>query len=318
MAQIHAPELKRNWRRLGAVYKDSRSEADITEHYLLERSLAARLQGAPAEDRKELYSSLYDELYARLPRHPRHTRRYDAGHAGKQVTILKRLVPRGASFLEIGAGDCAVSLAMSEMCGETIAVDVTERAVIRGSRPANFKFALSDGIGMPVPSGTIDFAYSHQLMEHLHPEDAFRQLTEIFRVLRPGGSYLCITPSRLTGPHDVSRYFDREAQGFHLKEYSYREMEDLFGEVGFHRIRACIMRGDRYAGRLPIGPIVAVEKMYDAVPGRVRESLNTSRFVRAVLGLSVLAEKTVRLKRDGSGRPPALTAAGEARATTLF
>jgi ubiquinone/menaquinone biosynthesis C-methylase UbiE len=291
LAQLHAPEIKRNWRRLGAVYKDTRSEADITEHYLLERTLAERLQKAPASERQELYSSLYDELYARLPRHPRHTRRYDANHAGKQVTILRRLVPRGASFLEIGAGDGAVSLAMSEMCSEAIAVDVTERAIIGGSRPANFKFALSDGIGMPVPSGTIDFAYSHQLMEHLHPEDAFRQLAEIFRVLRPGGTYLCITPSRLTGPHDVSRYFDREAQGFHLKEYSYREMEEVFGRAGFTRIRACIMRGDRFAGTVGIGPIVAVEKLYDVVPGRLRESLNTNRYVRAVLGISVLAEK---------------------------
>lgn len=287
----HAPELKRNWRRLGAVYKDTRSEADITEHYLLERSLAERLQNAPAAERKELYSSLYDELYATLPQHPRHTRKLDPGHAGKQVKILRRLVRPGSSFLEIGAGDGAVSLAMTEMCSEAIAVDVTERAVIRGTKPDNFKFALSDGIGMPVTSGTIDFAYSHQLMEHLHPEDAYRQLTEIFRALRPGGTYLCITPSRLTGPHDVSRYFDREAQGFHLKEYSYRELEELFSEVGFRRIRACIMRGDRFAGAVPVGPIVAMERLYDVVPGRMRESLNTSRFVRAVLGLSVLAEK---------------------------
>lgn len=291
MAQLHAPEIKRNWKRLGAVYKDTRSEADITEHYLLERSLAARLQQAPASERQELYSSLYDELYARLPRHPRHTRRYDANHAGKQVRILRRLVPKGASFLEIGAGDGAVSLAMTETCREAIAVDVTERAIIGGSRPDNFKFALSDGISMPAPSGTIDFAYSHQLMEHLHPEDAFRQLAEIFRVLKPGGTYLCITPSRLTGPHDVSRYFDREAQGFHLKEYSYREMEEVFGRAGFTHIRACIMRGDRFAGTIGIGPIVAVEKLYGAVSGRLRENLNTNRYVRAVLGLSVLAEK---------------------------
>jgi SAM-dependent methyltransferase len=291
MTLSDTPHLKRNWRRLGAVYKDTRSEADITEHYLLERTLAARLQEAPAVERQELYSSLYDELYSRLPRHPRHTRRYDAAHAGKQVTILRRLVPRGATFLEIGAGDAAVSFAMSALCHETIAVDVTERAIIKEGRPANFKFALSDGIGMPVESNTIDFAYSHQLMEHLHPEDALDQLAEIFRALRPGGTYLCITPSRLTGPHDVSRYFDREARGFHLKEYSYRELDHLFARVGFRSIRACIMRGGRFAGTVPIRPVEAVERVYDVVPGRLRESLNTSRLVRAVLGLAVLAEK---------------------------
>lgn len=61
-------------------------------------------------------------------------------------------------------------------------------------------------------------------MEHLHPDDAYEQLQEIYNALIPGGIYICITPNRLSGPHDVSQYFDSIATGFHPKEYTTVEM----------------------------------------------------------------------------------------------
>jgi hypothetical protein len=59
-------------------------------------------------------------------------------------------------------------------------------------------------------------------MEHLHPEDALEQLQKIRRTLARGGVYVCITPNRVNGPHDVSGLFDDEARGLHLREYSTR------------------------------------------------------------------------------------------------
>jgi SAM-dependent methyltransferase len=73
-------------------------------------------------------------------------------------------------------------------------------------------------------------------MEHLHPEDAAEQLRNIYRVLKPGGRYICITPSKLSGPHDVSKYFDDEPTGFHLKEYSTGELAAVFRIAGFQEI----------------------------------------------------------------------------------
>jgi SAM-dependent methyltransferase len=291
MAETHVPQLKRNWRHLREVYKDTRTPEQITEHYLLERRLASKLLHAPAEERLNLYGPVYDELYARLPHHPRFTRRYDTSHAAKQVSILKRLVPSDARFMEIGAGDSSVSFAMTEVCRKVVAVDVTERAVLDRPRPANFQFVLSDGVSFPVESESMDFAYSHQLMEHLHPEDAETQLTEVARTLRSGGTYLCITPSRFTGPHDVSRYFEHKATAFHLKEYSYNELSHLFRAAGFHRIRACVMHGDQYAGAIPVWILVFVESLFKTLPITLRESLGTRRLVKAILGLSILADK---------------------------
>jgi SAM-dependent methyltransferase len=284
-----SPKLKANWRRLKSVYHDTRSAEQITEHYLLERTLAARLRDAPAEMRSTLYGELYGELYARLPHHPRYRQRRDDSLIGKQAAVLRKLVPADARLLEVGASDCSVSLAMADHCREVIAVDVTEPAAITERAPANFRFELTDGIAMPFASNSIDFVYSHQLMEHLHPEDAERQLAEIHRVLRPGGCYLCITPSRLTGPHDVSRFFKDEAQGFHLKEYTYQDFDRLFGGIGFGKMRACITRGRHYAGSMPLKPMILLERIYVLLPRSLRRYLGTNRGVRAVLGLAILA-----------------------------
>ena len=82
-------------------------------------------------------------------------------------------------------------------------------------------------------TNTINVVYSHQVIEHLHPDDAVTHLQEVYRVLSPGGAYICATPNRLNGPHDISKYFDREATGFHLKEYTTTELYGLFRQEGF-------------------------------------------------------------------------------------
>jgi predicted SAM-dependent methyltransferase len=110
---------------------------------------------------------------------------------------------------------------------------------------------LSDGVSVPVPPGSVNVAYSYQLMEHLHPEDAFEQLENIYAALAPGGLYICITPNRLSGPHDISYYFDNEATGFHLKEYTTWELSRLFKRAGFSQTSAYVGFRDKRAGVPP-------------------------------------------------------------------
>ena len=73
-------------------------------------------------------------------------------------------------------------------------------------------------------------------MEHLHPDDAIVQLTNIKNALTNGGKYICITPNRINGPHDISRYFDKEASGFHLKEYTFTDLNKIFKNIGFSTV----------------------------------------------------------------------------------
>jgi hypothetical protein len=112
----------------------------------------------------------------------------------------------------------------------------------------------------------VDLAYSNQVIEHLHPDDAAEQLSNILAVLKQGGRYICITPSRLDGPHDVSRFFDDTATCFHLKEYTHSELRNLFLRVGFQRV-------DAYAGyqrkgiylRIPFAAMLFLEQRAEAM-----------------------------------------------------
>ena len=45
-----------------------------------------------------------------------------------------------------------------------------------------------DGFNFLFKNENIDLAYSNQLMEHLHPEDAIEQVKDISRILKTKGN----------------------------------------------------------------------------------------------------------------------------------
>lgn len=269
-----------------------RSEAQLREHYLIERELADRLRRAGAAERRSLYPLVYDELYRRVPSHPmnRPNQHGRARGVGQDLAFLRRFLRPGCVFMEIGAGDCALACRIAPGVGRVFAIDVSEEIMRAAKPPANVDLVLSDGTSIPVAEGSVDVAFSDQLMEHLHPDDAAEQLRNIHLALRPGGVYVCITPNRLYGPRDVSMYFDDVATGFHLLEYTARELDRLLRSAGFSRARF-------YAGArgvfLPVPSAVAfgAESALAALPPERRRRLADTGPVRALLGLRVAATK---------------------------
>ena len=194
---------------------------DIKRHYAVERALADRLRKAGRSERLTLYAELYNELFKSVPDHPQVTAHTTpeatASETARQFGILCPFLTKDSIVLEIGAGGCHLSQEVARHVRQVYALDVSDEIATRTILPANCKLVLSDGLTVPVPEGSVDVAYSNQLMEHLHPDDAVEQLHNVYRALKPGGAYICITPNALCGPHDVSRGFDREPTGFHLK-----------------------------------------------------------------------------------------------------
>jgi SAM-dependent methyltransferase len=294
---------------------EQRTPERIRAHYEIEVELADRLRHAPPAERRVLYGTVYDELFQRVPDHPQLTRRADArdqaGYAGIQADLIRQFLPEGGSYVELGAGDCATARALVGYAGRVTAVEVSEE-IVPDDLPAGVTVAISDGVSVPVPEASADIVYSNQLMEHLHPDDAVAQLSAVARALKPGGRYLVITPNRLSGPHDVSRAFDDVARGFHLKEYTYRELSGLLRAAGFRRVkvfqrlhgrtlsrlarlmgpassrpaRALARLGDR-ALVLPLWPFLALERAVSRSPRRLGR---LSVFGRA-LGIHVIAER---------------------------
>jgi hypothetical protein len=127
-------------------------------------------------------------------------------------------------------------------------------------------------------------------MEHIHPDDATEQLGNIHRALAPGGRYVCVTPSRLCGPHDVSKYFDQEARGFHLKEYSLSEVAVLMRGAGFTDIRACVGAGGHFL-ELRIGVVMVIEKALERFPYRLRKFIAELPILKNILLAPVVGQK---------------------------
>lgn len=271
-----------------------RSREQLRKHYEVERELAQRLRRAGPDERRQMYTAVYDELYRRVTDHPRHSNTVSPERRREQVAThvasLTRLMPAGGAFLEIGPGDCKLAVAMAAVADHVYAVDVAQEVGQAVAWPANFSFVVSDGCSVPVPPGSVQLAFSHQVMEHIHPEDALEQLSNIYAALAPGGRYLCVTPSRLTGPHDISRHFTLVADGLHLKEYTVGELAGIFRKAGFRRMRTMVQAGGRGL-ILPTWPARAAEALIELLPRGWRRRAALLPGVRSLMGVRLIAEK---------------------------
>jgi SAM-dependent methyltransferase len=86
------------------------------------------------------------------------------------------------------------------------------------------EYNVGDGTALPVEDSSCDVFVSLETIEHI--EDDRGHLSEINRVLRPGGLLLCSTPNRLiTNPGTTIT--DPPWNRFHLREYSLDEFTGL-------------------------------------------------------------------------------------------
>ncbi|MGH8175753.1 MAG: methyltransferase domain-containing protein [Steroidobacter sp.] len=273
---------------------ETRSPEQLWEQYVLEKELAAILLNAPKAERGRLYSWAYEELFRRIPHHPqlRHkaSPEEQVRRVEQQMRFLSSWLQPQTVFLEIGAGDCALSFAVAEKVAHVYAIDVSESITSAVTRPGNFTLMLSDGTSIPTPQGQVTLAYSNQLMEHLHPEDALQQLTNIYHALAPGGVYVCVTPNRLSGPCDISAYFDNVATGFHLKEYTATELIAIFRAADFRTVRQWLRRPGGYIA-VPNLFSIATERALERVHPTMRRRLLTSRALRALRHVRLVATK---------------------------
>jgi SAM-dependent methyltransferase len=272
---------------------DPRSALQLREHYGIERGLAQRLREAPAAERGALYARVYDELFHSIPHHPQLRRRDSrerAAQVDRELHFLAPLLARDLVLLEIGAGDLALSRRLAGIVGEVHAVDVASGIAASESAAANLHIYLTDGSGLPLTDGSIGLAYSNQLIEHLHADDALAHLRDVFRVLVPGGRYLCVTPNALTGPWDISRMFSTFPTGLHLREYSNRQLLALLREAGFVDVRA-VVPGRSVAHQLPARLFTTPERALSRLHPQVRRAFLRGPWRKPLNSVRLLAAK---------------------------
>lgn len=284
-------KLKPYYKIIQKMRGELRSPERLIAHYELERQLSDRLRHASRQDRTHLYTELYSELFAKLPDHPQNIWSPDPRdkRTARKVRLLRPLLTPNSVFLDVGCGDGALAMALSNHASAVIGLDVTDSLVDYASAPTNFRFVKTSGVDIALPDDSVDLVYSNQLMEHLHVEDAEDQLREIIRILKPGGKYLCITPSRVTGPHDVSVYFDDTATGFHMREYDYYSMRSIFLKAGFSRVRFPIVARGHWLATPPYSVLRALEFALSNGSSSLR--ISKSRIASLLMGITAIGIK---------------------------
>lgn len=232
-----------------------------------------------------LYVTLYDEFNQRVPIYTELAQEQSAHDAttlsSPQWRFLRRFLHKDTVFLELGAGTCAISLAAAQHVKKVFALEVSQEITRHVKSSENFELVLFDGFAIPLPAESITVAFSDQVIEHIHPDDTLEQLTNIHSVLANRGIYICITPNRLNGPHDISRYFDVVATGFHLREYTNSELSDLFKQAGFSKVKAYVGIPAIYV-RFPLVVLRLQEGLLNHLPRKLSKPLARMSLTRCI------------------------------------
>jgi len=264
----------------------NRSFEQIQNHYLVEKAIAERLKTATREERKQIYATMYDELFARVPDHQRLTRRSDEQQTERakqtRLRLVRNFLTPSSVFVEFAPGDCVFAMQVAEMVRHVYAVDISDQRAADHPNAQNFDLIIYDGYNLDeIPESSVDVAFSDQFIEHLHPDDTRLHFELIQRILKPGGKYVFLTPHAFSGPHDISKYFSYSPQAFHLKEWTYRELKQLFKTLVFSSFYG-IWKAKRIRIRLPFFYFEFSEALLSRFPPTVRRKL-ARYFVPSIL-----------------------------------
>jgi 2-polyprenyl-3-methyl-5-hydroxy-6-metoxy-1,4-benzoquinol methylase len=209
----------------------------------LERILRERILSSLKNERNAIVEQAYTELFERFPDHPVFLTTCEAAQRkriGKLAAgLIIPLSQCGSKVLEVGCGRGEVLMALAERGCICTGIDVS-RDILQLCDKIDVKVVYGVADSLDFPAGSFDVVFSQEVLEHLHPEDVPGHFAEAFRVLRPNGILAVETPNRQTGPQDISRGFTRVAEGLHLKEWTVRELIQMFQKAGFVKIRGLL------------------------------------------------------------------------------
>ena len=165
----------------------------------------------------------------------------------RRLAFLRAAVRPGDRALDVGCGTGDFTAALSAAGADVIGVDVAQAALARArARHPELDFRQVPFAGpLPFEVGAFDLVWASEVIEHV--ADTARWLSEVRRVLAPGGRLLVTTPSHgrlLVALGGIERF--SEPVGDHLHLYTKRSLRSLLDEFGFSEIEV------RGVGGLPI------------------------------------------------------------------
>jgi SAM-dependent methyltransferase len=172
------------------------------------------------------------------PPHARLRAKFLLAHVGAVARELQR-TPR---VLDVGCGEGYFTAELAHRGAAAVGADVSCEALRRARElhPELELRALPSLGPWPLADADFDVVWAGETIEHV--ADTAAWLSELRRVLRPGGALLLSTPAHGRAlvlalallPRRFDRHFD--PRGDHLRFYSARTLRALLEDFGFERI----------------------------------------------------------------------------------
>lgn len=160
------------------------------------------------------------------------------------VSFVRELGPVDRA-LDLGCGDGRLTAQLRAT--ELVAADVSPLALSRaGARvPGARLVELDPDVPLPLPDCGFDLVLCAETIEHVRDVQAL--LSEVRRVLVPGGTLAVTTPAhgRATGLSILARGFERHFDPLspHLRFLTRRSLKARLGELGFDVVSARRRKG---------------------------------------------------------------------------
>jgi 2-polyprenyl-3-methyl-5-hydroxy-6-metoxy-1,4-benzoquinol methylase len=221
---------------------------DLVElQWVNERKFAREICDAPkgSSERAQVTARAYDTITAILQHQQGTTGGHVAmGYNPRYLRLVQNLVRRRQRprVFEIGYGSGALLAAMHEQGIEVAGIEVSGSMYRQACDHLPFECRPRLLVGnflshdFAADAGTYDLVFWNDVFEHIVPDEIVDFLEKIHSLLAPGGRLVTITPNWHTRPSDVTADFHpprTEAIGFHLKEYTLREVTRLLQSAGF-------------------------------------------------------------------------------------
>ena len=106
------------------------TDEQIYKMYESEVKHSNRLRIVDSEERKSLYEKVYEDYYSELPFHPafkvKNNKDIQENRLDFQLNKLIPIINESQNFVEIGAGDCALSKKISTHVSKIYALEILE------------------------------------------------------------------------------------------------------------------------------------------------------------------------------------------------
>jgi len=183
--------------------------------------------------RQDKMRSFFDEVAGRFGR------TYVPGRSWKSVAeALLQLMPPMV-IADLGAGEGAFSLLLSQRAKKVIAVDNSTKMIEVGSKQAkhqgtkNLEYRHGDMEKLPIEDATVDLAFFSQSLHHaLHPD---RAVAEAWRILKSGGRIVVL---------DLVKHRFEEARELYADQwlgFSEVELKSALEQAGFRNVQISVV-----------------------------------------------------------------------------